>query len=88
MANLYRTKKNREKRSRRTLEDDRKSNEEVFNEKIKVLNSGYICTKCNYATGVMLEAKVHALSCKVRQKKNVKRKVVNCNHCDKSIPLY
>ena len=72
--------KAREKKCRRTLLEDQRETNKKFIEKIISHASGYTCKLCTFATGILLKAKTHALTCGKKKKKMVK-KIIHCQDC-------
>lgn len=73
--------KAREKKARRTLLEDQREVNKKYSEKIIEQNLGYTCRMCDFATGIYLKAKTHAVSCGSKRKKSVK-KIIDCQQCE------
>ena len=56
-------KKIKEKKARRSLQEDKKEINRIFNEKISSLSGGYTCRDCPFKHGNIWKAKTHAVNC-------------------------
>ena len=74
--------KNKEKRARKTLQEDQIEVSKKFHEKIIDHNPGFTCRLCKFSTGILLKAKTHAVSCGETRKKSLKKKELPCSECE------
>ena len=73
-----------EKKARKTLRDDQKEVNKSFKDKIVEKDSGFSCKLCDFAAGMLLKAKTHAISCGKKKRKFKIRKHHKCHVCQET----